>query len=257
MSKPEPVPSRSIEVTSSSPAPRSTARSAQADGVETGRLAAALDHDLPGRRPVRIGWHDGARVDRDHDRLPAEPAGAAADERRVGDGRGVERDLVGARAEDVAHLDDGPHAAADGQRDERPPGRPLDDVEERAAPLGRRGDVEEDELVGALGGVALGELGRIALVDEVDEPGALDDPAVGDVEARDDAPAQHQAARTRSTKLASSRRPSGPLRSGWNWTPSNAPRATAETNAPPCSVVARITSSCRRRRARPTYEWTK
>ena len=82
----------------------------------------------------------------------------------------------------------------DGQRDERPARGPLDDVEQRAAALGRRGDVEEDELVGAFGGIALGELGRIALVDEVDEAGALDDPAVGDVEAGDDAAAEHQAA---------------------------------------------------------------
>ena len=43
-------------------------------------------------------------------------------------------------------------------------------------------------------GVALGELGRVALVDEVHEPGALDDPAVRDVEAGDDPAPEHQAA---------------------------------------------------------------
>ena len=63
-----------------------------------------------------------------------------------------------------------------------------------AAALGRGGDVEEHELVGALAGVPLGELGRVALVDEVDEAGALDDAAVRDVEARDHAAAEHQAA---------------------------------------------------------------
>ena len=77
-------------------------------------------------------------------------------------------------------------------------------------------------------GIALGELGRIAGVDKVDEPGALDDAAVGHVEARDDAPAEHQPASP--TTLAISRRPSSPDRSGWNWTPSRRPRATAETN---------------------------
>ena len=55
----------------------------------------------------------------------------------IGDGRGVERDLVGPGAQDVAHLLDAADAAADGQRDERAAGRPLDDVEERAAALGR------------------------------------------------------------------------------------------------------------------------
>ena len=146
---------------------------------------------------------------------------------------------------------DAAHAAADRERDEGPSRGPLDDVEERAASLRRGGDVEEDELVGALGRVALGELGRIALVDEVDEAGALDDPAVGHVEAGDDATAQHQAARTSATKLTSRRRPSTPLRSGWNWTPSSGPRATAETNRRPCSVCARTSPASRvRRRAR-------
>ena len=58
-----------------------------------------------------------------------------------------------------------PDAAADGQRHERAARRPLDDVEERPAALGRGGDVEEHELVGALARVALRELGRVALVD--------------------------------------------------------------------------------------------
>ena len=61
---------------------------------------------------------------------------------------------------------------------------PLDDVQQRPAAFGRRGDVEEHELVRALLRVALCELGRVALVDEVDEPGALHHAAVGHVEAR-------------------------------------------------------------------------
>ena len=150
----------------------------------------------------------------------------------------------------------GPDAAADGERDERPARRPLDDLEERAAALGRGRDVEEDELVGAFGRVALGELGRIALVDEVDEAGALDDAAVGDVEARDHAVAQHQAALAIATKLASRRRPSAPLRSGWNWTPRIGPRAMADTNGRPCVVRAR-TADASASTGSPAYEWTK
>ena len=241
------------------------------DDVEPGRLAAALDDDLPRRvawgrrRPPRHGApdppgrgarRDGQRVDRDDDRLAPEACRAAADERRIGDRGGVERDLVGAGPEHVAHLRDGPHAAADGQRDERAAGRALDDVEERGAALRGGRDVEEDELVGALGRVALGELGRIPLIDEVDEARALDDATVGDVETRDDPAAQHQAARTSSTKLASRRSPSAPLRSGWNWTPTRASRAIADTNGAPWSVVAR-TSSSASRPGSPAYEWTK
>ena len=44
-------------------------------------------------------------------------------------------------------------------------------------------DVEEHQLVGALAEVALRELGRVALVHEVDEVRALHDPAPIDVEA--------------------------------------------------------------------------
>ena len=128
-------------------------------GVQAGGLAAAADDDLPavgGRRAAP------ARVDRDDDGLRAERRRALRDELRALDGGGVERHLVGAGPEHGAHLGDAAHAAADGQRDERPAGRPLDDLEQRPAALGRGGDVEEDDLVGALAPVALGELGRVA-----------------------------------------------------------------------------------------------
>ena len=49
------------------------------------------------------------------------------------------------------------------------------------------GDVEEDDFVGAGGGMAMGELGGVAGVDDVDELDALDDASGTDVEAGDDA----------------------------------------------------------------------
>ena len=58
--------------------------------------------------------------------------------------------------------------------------------------LARRGDVEEDELVGALGVVARGQLDGVAGVAQVDEVRALDDAAGVDVQARDDALEVHQ-----------------------------------------------------------------
>jgi hypothetical protein len=45
----------------------------------------------------------------------------------------------------------------------------------------RGGDVEEDQLVGALGVVALGQLDRVAGIAQADEVGALDDAASVDV----------------------------------------------------------------------------
>ena len=66
---------------------------------------------------------------------------------------------------------------------------------------GRRGDVEEHELVGALGVVAGGQLHRVAGVDEVDEVHALHDAPRVDVEARDDAGGPHDALRQRGDGL--------------------------------------------------------
>src|SRR5439155_26116178 len=142
--------------------------------VPPGRFPAALDDDLP----AAIGWA-APRVDRDDNSLTAKSRGTRGDQRRIGDGSRVERHLVGPRPEHVAHVVDAPDAATDRQRDERPPGRLFDDVEERAAALGCGRDVEEYELIRALRGVALRELGRISPVDEVDEPGALHDASVG------------------------------------------------------------------------------
>ena len=71
MSKPEPVPSRSIEVTSSSPAPRSTTRSAQAIAS---RPVASRPPCTTTSQAASVGRSPSPRVDGDDDRLPAERA---------------------------------------------------------------------------------------------------------------------------------------------------------------------------------------
>src|SRR5690606_27315176 len=76
------------------------------------------------------------------------------------------------------------------------------EVAGRLAPFDRRRHVEEDELVGALGGVARGQLDRVAGVAEADEVDALDGAAVADVEAGDDAAGEHgQAVRQQDPPL--------------------------------------------------------
>ena len=77
---------------------------------------------------------------------------ASRDEVAVGDGRGVDRDLVGAGEQQRAHVVERAHAAADGQRHEAVFGGAPHDVEQDAAVLVAGGDVEEAEFVGA-GGV--------------------------------------------------------------------------------------------------------
>ena len=87
-------------------------------------------------------------------------------------------------------------------------GRAVDEAEQRAAVLERRGDVEEDELVGAELGVARRQLDGIADLAQRPEPDALDDAPCGDVEARDHTFLDHASA------LRSTCAPVGPLRSG-------------------------------------------
>ena len=60
-------------------------------------------------------------------------------------------DLVGARVEHGVGVGDLAHAAADRERDEHLVGRPPRELDHRRALVRGRGDVEEDELVGALG----------------------------------------------------------------------------------------------------------
>ncbi len=85
------------------------------------------------------------------------------------------------------------HAAADRVRDEDLLGGAPRHVEQVGALLVRGGDVEEDELVGALAVVDGGELHRVARVTQVDEVHALDHAAFVDVQARDDALHEHRA----------------------------------------------------------------
>ena len=130
------------------------------------------------RGPRQTPGVDGA----DHG-LAAEAFGAGGEQLRLGHGGGVEGDLVRAGSQHVAHLVDAAHAAADGERHEGPARRPPHHVQHRAAALGGGGDIQEDDLVGALVGVALGQLGRIAFVGQVHEVGAFDDAAVVHVQA--------------------------------------------------------------------------
>ena len=76
-----------------------------------------------------------------------------------------------------------PDPAADRERDEDVVGAAAGQVDDRVALLVRGGDVEEHELVGALGLVALGELHGVAGVADVDEVRALHDAALVHVEA--------------------------------------------------------------------------
>ena len=107
---------------------------------------------------------------------------------------------------DVLDRGDSP---ADGERDEHLLGAPRDDLHGRGAALVGGGDVEEGQLVGALGVVGAGELDRVAGVAELLEVDPLDHPAAVDVEARDDADGErHEVPFVSASASSSENRPS-------------------------------------------------
>ena len=100
--------------------------------------------------------------------------------------RGVGGDLVGTGAQHATGIVGRADPPADGERDEHFLGDSADHLDGRVTLIARRRDVEEHELVGALGVVAGGELDGVAGIAQIDELSALDNPPAGDIEARHD-----------------------------------------------------------------------
>ncbi len=135
------------------------------------------------------------RIDREHDALRAEHVRELVDQVGALERRGVDGDLVRAGVEHRLRVLQRTDAAADRERHEDVVGRAARERDHRLAPLVRRGDVEEDELVGAFAVVVGRELDGVARVLDVHEFDALDDAAGVDVEAGDDALEMHAAHR--------------------------------------------------------------
>ena len=101
-------------------------------------------------------------------------------------------------------------ATADGEGDLELGRRALDQLDDRIMAEDTGGDVEENELVGTVLGVACGHFHRVADVAQLDEAHALDNAAPGDVKAGNQALLDH------AITFLSRRAPAAPLRSGWN-----------------------------------------
>ena len=140
-------------------------------------------------------------MSRCHHALRAEHLGQLADQLGTRQRGGVDRDLVGAGVEHGLGVVRRADPAADHERDEHVVGGPPRQLDDRLAPLVRGGDVEEHQLVGALGVVASGQLHRVAGVAQADEVGPLDHPALVHVETGDDA-LQGHAARVAAARRA-------------------------------------------------------
>jgi hypothetical protein len=169
----------------------------------------------PGADPAAVGGHleaagwtrRAAGVDGQYDALRSEALGRLVEQLRTGHRGGVERDLVGSGAQQPVHVRRAAHAAADGERDEHLLGGPPDHVVHGVPAAAGRGDVEEGQLVGALGVVEGGQLHWVSRITHPDKIDALDHPAPVDVQAGDD---PHRDAHARSTSASASVRVNAP-----------------------------------------------
>jgi hypothetical protein len=164
--------------------------------------AAVRGHLEAAGRPRRA-----AGVHGQHDALGPEALGRLVEQLRPSHRGGVERDLVGPGAQQQVHVRRAAHAAADGERDEHLLGGPPDHVVHGVPAAAGRGDVQEGQLVGALGVVEGGQLHRVPGVAQRAEVHALDHPAPVDVQAGND---PHRDAHLGSTSARASSRVNAP-----------------------------------------------
>ena len=196
-SKPSRVPSRSMRREQDLAGAQGLGPAGPLDDVETGGCAAAVGVHLP---PLSAGWHRRRRVGVDRASMATTthwlPNSAAIS--AISSGRStaaVLTDTLSAparssrRASSTVRM---PPPTVNGMNTCSAVRRTTSTI--GLALVGRRGDVEEDQLVGALGVVAGGQLDRVAGVAQVDEVDALDHPAGVDVEAGDDPGGPHPVA---------------------------------------------------------------
>ncbi len=150
------------------------------DGGAAGVFATSVGEDA-GFLNWIFGFGISTGVDGYDDGLRAEVCADLADERGVAECGGVDADFVCSSFEDCCCVFGGADAAAYGEGDEELLRGAADGIEECGAALVGGGDIEEDDFVGAFLGVACGERGWVAGVDEVDELDAFDYATVADV----------------------------------------------------------------------------
>ena len=153
-------------------------------GIQPGVVATAVGIDMPAAFGLALG------VDGHHQTLRAVVAGGIGHQLRIVDGGRVDRHLVGADVQQSADVIHAADAAAHRQRNEDLLRHRLDDVQDGVALVGRSGDVEKGQLVGPLGVIATRHLHRVACVAQVHEVDTLHHPAVGHVQAGNDASGQ-------------------------------------------------------------------
>ncbi len=119
-------------------------------------------------------------------------AASSSEELRTGQGRRVDRDLVGASVEYRLCVVHGANAPADREGHEDIVGGAPGQLDHRPAPVCGGRDIQEDQLIGARGVVACGQLDGVAGIAQVEKAHPLDHPAGVDVKTGNDALVMHQ-----------------------------------------------------------------
>ncbi len=126
-------------------------------------------------------------INRHHNTLAAKALGALIDDLRVVHRRTVDADLVGPGQQNGAQVIDRAQAAAHGKRDKDRVGDAAHHLGDDFARLVRCRYVKKHQLISTFAIVDLSLFNRITGIDKIDEIHALDDTAVLDVQAGNDA----------------------------------------------------------------------
>ena len=154
-------------------------------GIDPRWSATTMGKDLP---PARF---HGLGVYGDNNALASELVSCLCHHIRVGDGGGIETDLVSPGQQEVAYIHSGSYAAAHRQRNKALFSRALNHVEHRATVFMGGVDIEETEFICARFIIGSGAFDRIPGIDEVDKVDTFDHAPVGNIKAGNDTGLQH------------------------------------------------------------------
>src|SRR3984893_11867637 len=153
--------------------------------IQIGPIPAPMRVDSP------LTWSRSLGVDGDHDTLNAESLGRTANQFWFLDCRGVDAHFIGSRQQHLPDICGSSNTSPDRERHKTLFGRAPHYVDHRS-PIVRRGrDIEKNEFIGLLAIVFHRAFHRIPSVAQLQKLRSFHDPAISDIEARNDSFSQH------------------------------------------------------------------
>ena len=191
-SKPPRIPSRSIDVSMISPGSGLLRLNGPFDRIASGSMASSRGaHSEMNVLGILVAVADAEGVDGDDDGLRPVAMRDARNQRRIGERRRIDCDLVGSGIEHRGGVVQGADAAADRKRDEELPGGAANDLEQSGALLIGCGNIEQHDFVGSSQAVGQRQLCRVAGVAQARKLHAFHHASSVHIQAGDDALSQH------------------------------------------------------------------